>query len=509
MKKRYFMMAMMAWAMGNVCAQEGHLPEKVLEHTSLQDGINGRVFLNPAMQAFHYKHSLNTLNVGYDYRHATNPARLELGDGHSRAFGNVDAYLHKGKTTLWGNAYYVNGSTRHVRYNETTDFELLYPYLMADTVGGKTQQEFYHFMGGFAYPLGKKWTIGAEGEYTAKMEYRTRDPRPKNLTGDLRAKVGVSYLLGGLHSLGLALTARKYKQTNELKLYNEVSVPTIYHLTGLGNDYYRFRGVNTSTYYKGYGVGGMMTYSRKDQRGWFAQMEYEHTDLDKIISTLNELPMANLKSNLFHGTIGYLQHDTRHGYGVSFEGELYRKRGTENIFGTAQDNIYPQIASANQYTSMQNQLGMTAFYQQMNTGKSSWGAKWNLGYLGYSEKYEDPYRKLKHSAVQTLLLMDGKLRIGKCLLMGSVHGGYEWAVGNKDINDGNAFLQDDNSSMMLPILRANEYLSHDRWNMGADLEIPFLSFGKFLPFVKASWLYQHYCLNDHQNSLVVSAGIRF
>ena len=93
--------------------------------------------------------------------------------------------------------------------------------------------------------------------------------------------------------------------------------------------------------------------------------------------------------------------------------------------------------------------------------------------------------------------------------MGSVHGGYEWAVGNKDINDGNAFLQDDNSSMMLPILRANEYLSHDRWNMGADLEIPFLSFGKFLPFVKASWLYQHYCLNDHQNSLVVSAGIRF
>ena len=306
MKKKYYFMAMIILATSHVGAQEANLVGKVFEHTLLRDGVNASVFQNPAMQSFHYQHSLNTLNVGYDYRHATTPERWEEGDGHSRVFADVDAYLHKGKATLWGNAYYVNGSTRNVRYNETTDFDLLYPYLMADTVGGKTQQEFYHFMGGFSYPLGKKWTIGAEGEYTAKMEYRTRDPRPKNLTGDLRAKVGVSYLLGVLHSLGAAVTVRKYKQTNELKLYNEVSVPTIYHLTGLGNDYYRFRGVNTSTYYKGYGVGGMLTYSQKDQRGWFAQAEYEYTNIDKIISTLNELPMATLESNRFHATVGYL-----------------------------------------------------------------------------------------------------------------------------------------------------------------------------------------------------------
>lgn len=240
MKKKYYFMAMIILATSHVGAQEANLVGKVFEHTLLRDGMNASVFLNPAMQSFHYQHSLNTLNVGYDYRHATTPERWEEGDGHSRVFADVDAYLHKGKATLWGNAYYVNGSTRNVRYNETTDFDLLYPYLMADTVGGKTQQEFYHFMGGFSYPLDKKWTIGAEGEYTARMEYRTRDPRPKNLTGDLRAKVGISYLLGGLHSIGAAVTARKYKQTNELKLYNEVSVPTIYHLTGLGNDYYRF-----------------------------------------------------------------------------------------------------------------------------------------------------------------------------------------------------------------------------------------------------------------------------
>ena len=475
MKKKYYFMAMIILATSHVGAQEANLVGKVFEHTLLRDGMNASVFLNPAMQSFHYQHSLNTLNVGYDYRHATTPERWEEGDGHSRVFADVDAYLHKGKATLWGNAYYVNGSTRNVRYNETTDFDLLYPYLMADTVGGKTQQEFYHFMGGFSYPLDKKWTIGAEGEYTARMEYRTRDPRPKNLTGDLRAKVGISYLLGGLHSIGAAVTARKYKQTNELKLYNEVSVPTIYHLTGLGNDYYRFRGVNTSTYYKGYGVGGMLTYSQKDQRGWFAQAEYEYTNIDKIISTLNELPMATLESDRFHGTVGYLMNDGHQYYGANLDGEIYRKFGTENIFGTAQDNIYPQIAFAEFYTSAQSRIGMETFYQNVLSGKSSCGGKWKLAYMGYSEKYQEPYRRLRYAAVATSLLLDGKVKVGKCLLMANVHGGYEWAI--KKNND-DSFLSEDNSAMMQPIVHTNEYLAHDRWNVGADVEVPLLEIGR-------------------------------
>ena len=492
MKKKYYFMAMIILATSHVGAQEANLVGKVFEHTLLRDGMNASVFLNPAMQSFHYQHSLNTLNVGYDYRHATTPERWEEGDGHSRVFADVDAYLHKGKATLWGNAYYVNGSTRNVRYNETTDFDLLYPYLMADTVGGKTQQEFYHFMGGFSYPLDKKWTIGAEGEYTARMEYRTRDPRPKNLTGDLRAKVGISYLLGGLHSIGAAVTARKYKQTNELKLYNEVSVPTIYHLTGLGNDCY--------------GVGGMLTYSQKDQRGWFAQAEYEYTNIDKIISTLNELPMATLESDRFHGTVGYLMNDGHQYYGANLDGEIYRKFGTENIFGTAQDNIYPQIASAEFYTSAQSWIGMETFYQNVLSGKSSCGGKWKLAYMGYSEKYQEPYRRLRYAAVATSLLLDGKVKVGKCLLMANVHGGYEWAI--KKNND-DSFLSEDNSAMMQPIVHTNEYLAHDRWNVGADVEVPLLVARQFLPFIKLSWQYDHYLQTAHQNALVVSAGIRF
>lgn len=83
-EEKYYFMAMIILATSHVGAQEANLVGKVFEHTLLRDGMNASVFLNPAMQSFHYQHSLNTLNVGYDYRHATTPERWEEGDGHSR-----------------------------------------------------------------------------------------------------------------------------------------------------------------------------------------------------------------------------------------------------------------------------------------------------------------------------------------------------------------------------------------------------------------------------------------
>lgn len=104
------------------------------------------------MQSYRYSASINRLQAGMDYSKASRPARLEDGTGSSTGYGCIDAYLHKGKATLWGNAAYRNGTTRNVRFCETTDYPLLYPYLMADTVGGNTHGEYYHFMGGFSYP---------------------------------------------------------------------------------------------------------------------------------------------------------------------------------------------------------------------------------------------------------------------------------------------------------------------------------------------------------------------
>lgn len=469
---------------------------------------NEVVFRNPSMQSFRYNTSQNEVSVGYDYRHATTPMRLEQGDGHSRAFAHVDAYLHKGKATLWGEADYSNGSTRNIQFCETSDFELLYPYLMADTVGGKSKQEHYHFLGGFSYPVGRRWNIGAEGTYTALMEYRTRDPRPKNLTGDLQAKLAASYRLGMAsdgYMLGVAVSGRKYKQTNEIKLYNEVSVPTIYHLTGLGNDYYRFRGMNTSTYYKGYGIGVMLDWSRVNQRGWFAHAEYGYLDIDKIISTLNELPMANIKEYREKVMVGYTTGNERNVFGYNISEEWTCRRGRENIFGTAKDNVYPQISAMAPYMADKACLSTEVSYRHIFPSKSEWGIKGNLRYDSWEESYERPWRDLQEDAWVVGLQLSGKMVARNWQILGRLLGEYylnsvdEFEVADEDVN----------STLLIPVEHYRDYLSQDRQMLDAMVEIGYTKSKFFSPFVRINWQYAKYLETEHQNRLMVSMGVKF
>mgnify|MGYP002524531038 CR=1 FL=1 len=469
------------------------------------------VFSNPAMKEYQTAASQTEVSVGYDYRHASTPIRLEQGDGHSRAFAHVDAFLRKGKTTLWGEANYSNGSTRNIQFCETSDFELLYPFLMADTVGGKSKQECYHFLGGFSYPLGR-WNLAVEGAYTALMEYRTRDPRPKNLSGDLKVCVAASYRMGNPHDgyvLGLALNARKYKQTNEVKLYNEVSVPTIYHLTGLGYDYYRFRGMNTSTYYKGYGVGGIIDLSRVDLRGWFVHAEYGYLDIDKIISSLNELPMANIKEYREKISLGQVLGTERDIWGYGFSEEWTVRRGREHIFGTAQDNVYPQITTAAPYSSIKKQLSADASYRHLFLNRSEIAVKGNVGWNGWKETYADggdePVRELKSDALILGLNLYGKLNLRNWQLIGNLVGEYQWnASEHLGIKD-----EVEKVALLAPVEHYYEYLSHSRQFANAIVEAGYTHGKRFTPFVRIGWQYAHYMETEHQNSLQVSVGVKF
>lgn len=472
---------------------------------------NEEVFSNPAMKSYQPTASQTEVSVGYDYRHATTPIRLEQGDGHSRAFADVDAFLRKGKTTLWGEASYSNGATRNIQFCETSDFELLEPYLMADTVGGKSKQERYHFLGGFSYPLGR-WTVAAQGSYTALMEYRTRDPRPKNLSGDLKVSIAASYRCGNAQDgyvLGMALNARKYKQTNEVKLYNEVSVPILYHLTGLGYDYYRFRGMNTSTYYKGYGVGGMLDLARADHRGWFAHLEYGYLDIDKIISSLNELPMANVKEYREKASLGQILGTEQDIWGYGFSEEWIVRRGREHIFGTAQDNVYPQIATSAPYFSARKQLSAEASYRHLFLNHSEIAVKGHVGWQGWKETYgendDEPVRDLKGDAWVCGLNLSGKWNLRNWQLTGSLAGEQQWNASNHlEVSD-----EVEHAALLLPVEHYYEYLSHGRQWVNAMVEAGYTHSKRFTPFVRIGWQYAHYMETEHQNSLQVSVGVRF
>ena len=317
---------------------------------------------NPAMRLDRYDATLTRLSLSGYYAMQKEAIQLQLGDG--AVFGQVDAlaFVRKKQFSLWGGAGYENGRKRDVCFNETSDYERLYPYVMGDSVGGDLASQTYCFHGGFAYTFGRV-LLGAEAAFRAAFEYRQVDPRPL------------------------------YKQTNGLKFYNELGVPNVLHFTGLGTDYYRFRGSKYGTYYNGYDVGTDLQLRHKGKYGWKAGLAYDYASVTKIISELNELPLTHLAVHEMAAELAYESEGKRF-WGVALLLDNSLRFGTENVFGDAANNVYPQIASAQQYMALQPQITLKGLYGKRFSSSQEWHLEPFVGYRAYHESYASPARSV-------------------------------------------------------------------------------------------------------------------
>ena len=266
-------------------------------HSSLETNVATWRYGNPALMKDRFASSLTTIDAFWRYDSQQEARLIEEGDGSNRAGIEAKAYVKKGSNDIWGEAGYDFGQRRNVMLNESSDYQTVYPYVTADLVGGDLHEENYRFSGGFAHTLKGGVTLGAFAGYNALLAYRTVDPRPRNLTSDLDFAAGMRW-----RWLGVALKAGKYKQTNVVKFYNETFQPTVYHATGLGTDYFRFRGSNTNTYYNGrnFGIQADAASALGKITDAGIHVAYDYFGFDKIISSLNELPMASVAEHRFN-----------------------------------------------------------------------------------------------------------------------------------------------------------------------------------------------------------------
>ena len=128
----------------------------------------------------------------------------------------MDSYIVLKNRKLWGQAYYRNGVKRNVVWNETSDYDWVYPYVLGDSVGGDLRCEEYYFAGGYAREYARV-TWGGTLDYRAAVEFRNIDPRPKNVVGELNASLGISLRTKTHYGIGISAFATKYKQSNEIK----------------------------------------------------------------------------------------------------------------------------------------------------------------------------------------------------------------------------------------------------------------------------------------------------
>ena len=181
----------------------------------------------------------------------------EEGDGHIEGQLDIATLVRTDSlSTVSGNVKYSNGIRRGVLWNSSSDYRLIYPYAVADSVGGDLRNELYSFTGGYAFRRGL-WHFGLSGSYRALQEWRETDPRPRNIVSDLTASASAGKRIGGGYIIDFSASYRRYSQSNDVEFYNPRGAnSSVFHLTGLGSHYARFAGTNSSTTYTRYAGNG-------------------------------------------------------------------------------------------------------------------------------------------------------------------------------------------------------------------------------------------------------------
>ena len=135
-------------------AQDSTIAPLVKEQTSAVVELRDDIYASPALRA--YQRQNNYAQLAASFRRYTQHLYLQQeGRGNQNFTVHSETYqkLPKG-LTLWGNAYYSSQRLYNVKFNETADYNIVYPYVMADSIGGDMKAETYAFTGGIAKEIG-------------------------------------------------------------------------------------------------------------------------------------------------------------------------------------------------------------------------------------------------------------------------------------------------------------------------------------------------------------------
>lgn len=295
-----------------------------------------------AVSHLRFRSSLSILGVWYHRRDENRPLIPELGQGASIAALGARTYLHPSdRETIWGDARYARGMRRGVRWCSTSDYDRLYPYVVADEEGGDMTHESYAFGGGYSRRLLPLLCLSGEVTYRSQQEYRTRDPRPRSIVSDLRVAGGVAYRLGA-YDLGLSLSGGIYKQGSSVSFYSPLGVTQQYLMSGLGGSFKRFDTNTPALRYRGRELG-VALHLLPRELGLAVSASYRHQTLEEALSDMNEVPIHHYRDHRGTTLLAYHRTSPVLRWGVELAGDASYRIGIEHIVGEPKAGTYPVV----------------------------------------------------------------------------------------------------------------------------------------------------------------------
>ena len=353
----------------------------LVEHTGLWQRVGELSCQNPALHGIAYRTTFSQLYLQADWQHQSLAFIPEKGDGYLLPAAHVDTYLRlNDHSTAWGHASYMNGQQRHIRWNSTSDYDLLEPYILADTVGGDTQHERYVFEGGYALHM-DSWLIGAEMLLRADHEYRDIDPRMRGIANELILRLGASRQWCHYH-WAFGFEGSVYKQRNTVEFYRELGVVPEYQMTGLGTDYARFSGDKRALQYDGGGVRLLFDVTPQQKDDFFAHLALGESRYHRMVTENYILPLTDLYTHSMEGRAGLM------GPLSVYADISYTKRsGDEHIIGTSATTSFPNLGVLTMYKNHRVNTSLTTIY-----AATHWQIETRVGYQSDRQTYAYPER---------------------------------------------------------------------------------------------------------------------
>ena len=423
MRRRFlFILSFMAI---NVVSMAANVDSALVEHTSLGRLPMLESLRNPALHGQTYRSSFSQLSLGLDMQRQSQAFVPENGTGYTMPYIKVNTSHHLNNvSSVWGEASYTTGKQHDIRWNSTSDYDLLQPYVLADTMGGDTRRERYDLSGGYALRL-NRWLMGVEMIVRAEQEYRNLDPRMRGVVTDLTLRLGAGCSLSH-YRLGAAIEGNIYRQTNSVAFYREEGVIPEYQMTGLGTQYSRFSGDKRSIYYDGGGLALLLHASSARRDGLFADISLDERRYHRKLAEYNSMPLTDLYNEHAGVTLGW-EHISNHHITVFGHFDYTRRIGNEHVGGTSDARYFPVIACLTMYKShlLDGSIGALV-------GSGNRHAVFMAGYRTQGEQYVYPHRQMDASRVYTCLQGQCFLRPNhKLLLTFDARAAYSAALSDK------------------------------------------------------------------------------
>ena len=478
--------------------------ESFIDRTSLYDVSLRRMNNLSSLKPSYFSQDYTSVQVGYDYSSKKNYDWQEGSGSQDFTFQSETYQILNNDITVWGNAHFKSIKLKGIRFNENLDYAQVYPYFLADSLGGDLIQESYYFGGGLAKRI-NKWTLGIEGYLTANQGYRQVDPRPLNKSTLIDLQGSLGRQLGDNYSLSMAIDYTFYKQTSRLSFVSLLGRPLIFNLNGPGAYNNLLTGMgpsgasNALAYYENNKLKFTFILSPK-KSGLFSKWSIEQRTGEKFTNHSNE-SINFWTDEQLNIDLGYhKQLDSWYWHAMGAWNSR-RMKGADGLFTTINSSGsggYNKIADRSSYRYFSDSYQATLLVGS----PSRWNTQLQVSYKENQEQYISPFRNMERPPLDISFSAQYFIKHKKNILETTVQIAKR-TLTNQDFNFSNV-----NLSSEIGQLLANNWDYKVAKPIFADIQLQYLINlnNGIAPFVK---LNAGYMSEVEQSKFALHLGINF